>query len=76
MNYDITSTARPFHDYIDRTEIREGKGEGERHTINIDALYRQPLVSHTAQPQVSIFINILTNIKTFLRKMFFFYLST
>ena len=42
-------TARPFHDYIDRTEVREGKGEGERHTINIDALYRQPLVSHTAQ---------------------------
>ena len=66
MNYDITSTARPFHDYIDRTEIREGKGEGERHTINIDALYRQPLVSHTPQPQVSIFTNLLTDINFYL----------
>ena len=44
-----------LHDYIDRTEIREGKGEGERHSINIDALYRQPLVGQTPHTQVSLF---------------------
>ena len=51
--FTIIITGRPFHDYIDRTELREGKGDGEGHTINIDALYRPPVSnSHPAQSQV------------------------
>lgn len=40
------------HDYIDRTDIRIGKGEEKKnHNINLGALYRKPLEQGVQQQQ-------------------------
>ena len=50
----FTGALRPPHqDYVDRTDLRAGKEEGE-HTINTGALYRQPLLNSQGN-KVSVF---------------------
>ena len=36
----------PHQDYVDRTDLRGGKGEKKQHTANIGALYKQPLLDY------------------------------